>query len=55
MEWIWIKGPWFTASVDVKNGYVVRGAPITKWMWGKTTEEIMKLNNKKGWDVRPMP
>jgi hypothetical protein len=44
-----ITGEFFCAGVEHKNGFVVRAAPILKYMIGWNGSKVAAYCNKRGW------
>lgn len=49
-----IEAPHFVAGVIIKDGLVVRAAPIVKYMRGWTTTRVTSYAASKGWTVIKM-
>lgn len=48
MKWLRIELDYAVFAIEVKNDFVVRTAPIAKWMKGKSVKKIKKYVKSKG-------
>ena len=44
-----IDAPHFYAAVAVRDGVVVKAAPIVAWMIGKSVARVLSYCRQKGW------
>ncbi len=49
--WWRIEAPYFTAGIRVTDDRVDHGAPILRWLLGKTTANVARICQAKGWTM----